>query len=109
MNLLKQLQGRIRGWLPKEPSSPSPRKIKMVEVNLKPKRPTKTRLALFLLAIFAVVFSTLSILDVLGSGSYAPFAAGAVAALASAVLSALVWKPSNQSAKRIETSKELKQ
>lgn len=67
---------------------------------------TKTGLALSFIVIFAVVFSTLTILQVLGLGSYAPFAAGAVAALASVVLSVLLWKPRNQSSKPGEMSKQ---
>ena len=109
MKVLKKLQGRILGWLPKKPSFPSPRKVKMAEVNLKPKRPTKTMLALFALGIFAVELSTLSILEAVGLGSYAIFVAGPVAAFAAAVLSVLVLKPSNHSANHSEPSEALKQ
>ena len=105
MNVKKSLESRIRGWLPKEPSFPNPQKTKMVEVNQKTKKRTKTELAVFGIAIFAVVVSTLTILQVLGLESYAPYAAGAVAALAGAVLSVLLWKPHNQSSKLSEMNK----
>jgi Na+/proline symporter len=96
MNVKKSLGSRIRGWLPKEPYLPSTQKTEMVEVNQKTKKPTKTGLAVFGIAIFAVVVSALTVLQVLGLESNAPYAAGAVAALAGAVLSVLLWKPRNQ-------------
>jgi hypothetical protein len=102
MNPLHYLKNCIRGWLPKEPSFPNPQKTKMVQVTQKTKKPTQTRLALSFIFVFAVVFGTLSIFGVIGLGSYSPFVAGAVGALASAVSSVLLWKPRNQSSKPIE-------
>ena len=104
MNVARNLVNRVRGWLPKEPL---PGQVKILQLTLKTKKPTKTRIALSFVVIFVVVLSTLSILQVLGLGFYAPFVAGAVAVLASAVLSVLVWKPHNQTAKSNEVSKGL--
>jgi Na+/proline symporter len=106
--LKKRLETRIRGWLPKEPSLPNPQKTKIVEVNQKTKNPTKTRLAMFCIGLFAVLFITFTILQGLGLESYSPFAAGAVGALAAAVLSVLLWKPRNQSSKPSEMKNEAK-
>jgi len=101
MTLRKYLEV-IRGWLPKEPSFANSKKTKMVEVN-RTRKPTKTGLAMYCIAIFAITFCTLSVLTVLGLGSYGPFAAGAVAALAgtlaAAVSSVLLWKPRYKSSK----------
>jgi Kef-type K+ transport system membrane component KefB len=106
MKALKYFKQCIRGWVPKEPPFPNPQKTKNVEVNQKVKKPTKTSVALFSIVIFAVVFSTLSILEALGLGSYASFAAGAIVAPASAVLSVLLWKPRNQSSRSGEINKQ---
>jgi Na+/proline symporter len=102
MNIKKLAETRIRGWLPKDPSFTISQKTKMVEVNQKIKKTIVTRYALTCIFVFAVVFGTLSILEVLGLGSYVPFAAGAVGALASVVSSVLLWKPRNQSSKHSE-------
>ena len=102
----RNLTNRIRGWLPKEPLAGQ---VKVLQLTGKPKKPTKIRIALSFVVIFIIVLSTLSILQVLGLGFYAPFVAGAVAVLASAVLSVLVWKPHSQTAKANEVSKGLEQ
>jgi hypothetical protein len=113
MNPRKYLEDRIRGWLPKEPSFQNPQKTKMVEVN-QTKKPTKTWLAMFCIALIAVVFITLTILEaileVLGLRYYEPFAAGSVAALDAAVLNVLLLKPRSQSSKHSKNEQiELKQ
>lgn len=103
MLTLKSLRNSIRGWLPNEPSRPSTQKTRMTKLNEKTKKPTQTTGYLCIFAtVFTTVLITMGILYVLGLGSYAPFAAGAVAALASAVLSVLLWKPRNQSSKHSE-------
>ena len=107
MNVLRNLVNRIRGWLPKEPLSSQ---VKPIGFKEKGNKPNKNRMIMSFVAIFVVVFSTLSILEVLGLQSYAPFVAGAIAALASALFSVFVWKPRNQGgAKSSEMNKELEQ
>lgn len=54
---------------------------------------TKTQLAMFGIGIFALVFITLFVMQVLGLEPYGSFAAGAVAALSAAVLSVWIRKP----------------
>jgi quinol-cytochrome oxidoreductase complex cytochrome b subunit len=105
MKTLKYFKQRIRGWIPKELSFPSPQKTKNVEVNQKAKKPTKTSLALYAIGIFVVGFIALSILEALGLGPYTPFAGGAVMALIAGVLSVLLLKPRNQSSKSSEINK----
>jgi hypothetical protein len=48
---------------------------------------------MFGIGIFALVFITLFVMQVLGLESYGSFAAGAVAAFSAAVLSVLIRKP----------------
>ena len=113
MNPKKYLENWIRGWLPKEPSFQNPQKTKMVEVN-QTKKLTKTGLAMFCIALIAVVYITgtilEAILEVLGLRYYEPFAVGGVAALAAYVLSVLLLKPRSQSSKHSKNEQiELKQ
>ena len=35
MNLKKYMENRVRGWLPKEPSLPSPQKLKVAEMKIR--------------------------------------------------------------------------
>ncbi|MCX6655141.1 MAG: hypothetical protein NTY03_08475 [Candidatus Bathyarchaeota archaeon] len=100
----KKYLNHFRGWLPKAPSFPNPQTTKMVEANQKTKKP-KTRLAFTFIITFAAVFSTLYIMGVLGLGSYAGFAAGAVTGLITLVLSVFLWKPCNQISKPGEMNK----
>jgi len=86
-----------------EPSFPSPQETKMVEMNHKTKKPIKIR---SFIVVFAVVFSMFSLLEVLGLGNYASFAAGPVAAL---VVGVLLSKASTQSSKYNEMNGEKKQ
>ncbi len=99
MNVVRNLLNRIRGWLPKEPLSGQ---VKILHLTGKPRKPSKTILALSFVAISLVVFGTLSILQLLGLGFCGPFAAGAAAAITSAVLSIKVWKPRDQTVKSNE-------
>lgn len=94
MTSLNSLKNRIRGWLPKEPSFPS-NKAQTLGVNQETKKPTKAKsfITVFATAFISVLIA-LSILQVVGLGSFAPFAAGAAGALASAVSSVWVFRKS---------------
>lgn len=106
MKARKSMMDKIQGCLPKEPSFPKPQKTKMAKVNQKTKKPTQTRLFIGIFAaVFTAVFITMSILEVIGLGSYASYAAGAAGALASVVSSVLLRKPHNYTSEPIETKK----
>jgi len=60
---------------------------------------SKARLALMFVVIFVVVFGTLSLLSFLGLGSYGSPVAGAVAGVASVVLTLILNRHRNQGTK----------
>jgi hypothetical protein len=99
MSLLRCIKNHVRGWLPKEPSFQNSRTVNL-DLKQKTKMSAKTRLALTFTVIFAAVFGTLSVLDVIGLRSYAPFFAGAAAGFASAVLNVWIWKREQRSKHR---------
>ncbi len=90
MITIKALINHFRGWLPKEPSFLSTATVQV------PQKTTRHNLAMVYLTIFAAVFATvfitLGILEVLSLGSYSSYIAGAAAAVAAAITSVLIIK-----------------
>ena len=90
----KSLNDRIRGWLPKDQSFPN----QAFMVNQKTKKPAQTKLYIgIFVAAFATEFLTLSVLYLVGAGSYVSYTAGAAAVIITIVISVLLSKPHKQS------------
>ncbi len=103
MNALKSLENRLRGWIPKEVSFPS---TITAQVNQKPSRHNLMIVyGTIFAAVFAAVFVTLGILEILSLGSYASYVAGAAAAIAAGIASVLIIRRSqspNVSKRRVK-------
>ncbi len=96
MGLKQRSKKLFRGWLPQEPSFPNPRKNR-VFVNQRAKKPLQIKLYIGIFAAaFATEFITLSVLYLLGAGSYASYAAGPAAVIITIVISILLSKPHKQ-------------
>jgi hypothetical protein len=93
VNVKKRLHKPIHGWLPKDQSFPN----QAFEVNQNPKKLTQTKLYIGIFAAaFATEFIVLSVLYLVGAGSYVSYAAGAAAVIITIVVSILLSKPHKQ-------------
>ncbi len=86
---IKESLKKLRGWLPKNPTFTN----QTFEANQKTKKPTQTKLYFGIFAVaFATEFLVLSVLYLVGAGSYVSYSAGAAAIIITIVISVLFNK-----------------